>query len=422
MKNSKSAEPLCVIDANTPEMIVNDPNGFHQRCLGLTKFSDFDTVDLNIQAQGSSGGGTIAVMPSYTIRWGPMAKTPQSAEGFGTRYLKLFGGIRASIDQGKTTASFADLTEPEIVSGVQGIIGAEIGGTVDHRPLSHYTGGVSKALLKARADCIANRIGAVLADPLSPTPAPSTRVYTREEAVRSCEGAQLSEWMAADADRQKAYYRTIVQPIWNGGDGLRYYAGVEGTYAKPEYEFFPLSDPAKTGFPIITDLPTKFPKDPSTLSEETYSLKAYGGLGFDDLASIGLALSYRRDFAFPKGTKNQTLCDETAASFTLCYDKNIAPPYELDGLVAGGRFGLNIPRQGFLPPFAIEFKPSYAFDVEQVGMEGSLFFVTDDQGKQKGGVIVGCTSEGSTRDGFALQRDCKASLFFGTTFSLDGRP
>ena len=55
-------------------------------------------------------------------------------------------------------------------------------------------------------------------------------------------------------------------------------------------------------------------------------------------------------------------------------------------------------------------------------MEGSLFFVTDDQGKQKGGVIVGCTSEGSTRDGFALERDCKASLFFGTTFSLDGRP
>lgn len=415
---SAVAEPICVIDGDALRRIVDDPNSFHQRCLGLTEFSDFDTVDLNLQAQGSSDGGTIAVLPSYTWRWGPRINPLENAGGFGTRYFKVIGGIRAPIDPGQKTASFADLTEPEIVSGVQGVLGAEIGGTVGRRSLSHYTEGVRKALLKARADCVASRIGEVVGDPLSP----SLLSSSRDEAVRSCEGAGLSEWMAADADRRKVYYRTIVQPIWNVSDGLRYYVGVQGTYAKPEYEFFPLSDPAMTGFPTITDLPAEFPKGASTLSEETYSLKGYGGLVLDDFASIGLAASYRRDFAFPSGSADQTLCNETAASFTLCYDKNIAPPYELEGFVLGGRLGFDIPRQGFLPPFAIELKPSYALDVEQFGIQGSLFFLANAEGKQKGGVVVGCTDEVTTRHGFALKGDCKASLFFGTTFSLDGRP
>lgn len=418
--SSPKNREVCIIDAEAPGRILKDPNNFHQTCLDLKKFKDFEVASLNLQYQGSNDSSLISIIPSYTKRF----RTPLRGEGgdptsYRTRYETYGAGIRVAIDPGKKTATFADLTTPEIASGVQGVLNFEMGGTVGHRPISDFTKPLQKTLQQAREACITEKRSA-----LSFT---TTMSYNSDvdRLIESCQGDNLSIWMSKEesAVRANEYYRSIVQPLWNHKKGLRYYLGLQGTYAKPEYSFFPLSDPAATGIvPTIDTLPDEFPGGAAKLSEETYSIKGYGGIIFDDDFSLGVALSYRRDFAFPKNTEKQTVCNETPAAFTRCFTQNIAPPFELDGIVVGGRFAAQLPRLGFLPSLGIELKPSYALDVEQLGLQASIYFANGSDGKQQGGIIVGCTSNGETANGFALEEDCRASLFFGTSFSLDSRP
>lgn len=47
---------LCVIDEDAPQRIEAHPSEFRQKCLDLKEFSDFDTLDLNLQVQGSADG------------------------------------------------------------------------------------------------------------------------------------------------------------------------------------------------------------------------------------------------------------------------------------------------------------------------------------------------------------------------------
>jgi hypothetical protein len=406
-------EILCRADAQARYRVVNWPDDYRNECLAASKFKDLNISDLNFKIEGSKDSAAVEVVPAYTFRW--RTYVPGQRDGFqlGTSYLRVRGGLRVNVDSGGN-ATFADLTVPNVTSGATAIGGVEFGGTLGRRDLKEYADKVAKTLKSARRACLAESLSAPKSDSLEGQS--EIQLHNGAEAIDQCDEESLSAWMTKN---KATYYHDLIPPLWDAKSGLRYYVGLQGTYSKPEFSFFPLVDPAGVGFPVD---PNAYPDGEIKDPERVYSVKGYGGLVFGDLAAAGLSLSYRRDFKFPKGTKDQTVCKDGGDPYIRCRSVNIGPPYELKGWVVGGRAAVAIPRYAFLPPLGLELIPSYAFDVKQKGIVGSLFFASDSEGKTKSGIKLGCTSAGETKSGYPLEKDCKASLFFGTELNIEGRP
>lgn len=405
---------LCRADAGGPLRVVTWPDAYRKICLQASKHRDLNVTDLNFRIEGTKDSAAVEVVPAYTFRWRTSVPGEDAGVQLGTSYFRMRGGARVYLDSGGN-ANFADLTAPDVVAGTEGIAGIEFGGTLGRRNLDSYVKKVREALVAARQACLAEALSTPRQDPLNAAGA-SLGLRDEAQAIAVCDEGSLSDWMTK---KKATYYHALIPPLWDAKSGMRFYAGVQGTYAKPEFAFFPLIDPAGVGIPLD---PNAYPDGQLKERESVYSVKGYGGLVFSELAAAGLSLSYRRDFKYPKGTKDQTVCREGGEPYIRCASVNIGPPYELKGFVIGGRGALAIPRLYFLPPLGVEVLPSYALDVKQFGVVASLFFATDREGKTKSGIRVGCTSAGETDTGFPLQKDCKASVFFGTELNLEGRP
>jgi hypothetical protein len=420
-QSDSAAEALpayCDVGSSIPTQIVRRPNAFQAECLDLRRWKDFQVADLNVQLAGNSDSSMVEITPSYTWRWGPPEDPDQPTIGYPTSYLRLKGGLRASLDPGSKSASFADLSTFDLMSGVAGVFGIEYG-RARSRPVAEYAADVGRALQKARQDCVDHYSRTPLRDPVMDAEA-TTLVYRDETSIRAlCHGKNLSAWMS-DPGHASTYYQSLIHPVWGYNAVPRIFGGVEVSYSKPEYKFFPISDPAKTGHSLITALPADFPGGASKIRESVYSIKGYAGTGISRWADISFSLTYRKDFAFPKDTQDQQLCTGAGAPFDLCHKRNIAPPYQMKGFVAGGRLAFELPRLGFIPNIAVELRPSYALDIRRWGIEAPIYFVPDSKGKPHGGVLLGCTSAGETRTGYPLEKDCRASLFVGTEFRLAG--
>lgn len=417
----------CDIVGKSPHKIMAAVNDFQAKCLGFDEWKDYDTADLNVQLSGSTDDAAIEIVPSYTFRWG-LPQNPRRDGRFRTSYLTLKAGVRANLDEGKKTSTFADLSTFSSSPGLTGILGFEYGLSA-RKPYEHFRKGIAKGLIQARKECLAEFAATPVYDPLEFKPDSEERnivVRPHSDVAAACEGKELSDWMADD-ERRSGYSTAIVQPLWGVKATSVFFFGAEARYGKPEYKFFPLVDPANTGEPLLSGLPAAFPEGETKRKESVYSIKAYAGTGFDDFGrakidgDISASIAYRREFAYPGGTGDQQVCANTAAPYLTCHKKNISAPYELDGWVLGARLAFEAPRIGFFPSLGMEFKGTYALDVDQWGFQVPFYFVPDDKGKTQGGIVVGCTTAGETRNGYPLEKDCRASLFIGTEFGLRKR-
>lgn len=417
----------CDIVAGSPDVIMKEVDAFENECLGLTGWKDYQTADLNVQLSGSTDGAAIEIVPSYTRRWGLPKKDLSPTGSYRTSYLTLKGGVRANLDPGKKTSTFADLSTFSAQPGLAGIAGIEYGLSWPKTHLA-YRDAIVEALDKAREECLAHfaskPVGNLRADKEGEQRFIGMR--SRSATAAACEGKELSDWMS-DKDRRAAYYASITQPLWGVKATPMFFVGAEARYARPKYSYFPLVDPATTGQPLLTELPGAFPKGETTDSHRVYSLKLYAGTGFDASGTrkvsgdLSGSIAYRREFAYPADTEDQQLCANSPNFYLTCYKKNISAPYELKGWVLGGRLAFETSRFAFFPGLGIEFNVTHALDVGQWGFQVPLYFLPDDKGKSQGGVIIGCTTAGETRSGYPLEKDCRASLFIGTEFGLRKR-
>ncbi|MEM7778886.1 MAG: hypothetical protein AAF697_00685 [Pseudomonadota bacterium] len=421
-------EKACDIGPQTAGVIAFDPRSWARDCLGQDNQKEiYDLWRLNLELLGSASSGQVSILPSYTWR----SRAEQLAP-YRTRYLRIQGGARIPLDPGQSTAVFADLTTPEVESGVQGVLGFEWGGTFDSKADvgERVTSPIQTALQKAREDCFTAKAAKRAFN------SSLDAADTRDLVADACTGSELAAWMGETTANRLTYLESVVQPAWHISKGRQFYLGAIGTYARPNFDFFPLTESAMTGeFPILTQLPDEFPKGTETVSPVEYSIKTYFGVlnnsrdeggfstGLIPTYNLGLSLSYRRDFEFAAGTKGQTVCRDPAdGSIIRCFDVNIAEPFELDGFVLGGLASGTLDFSDRFPKVGIEIRTSYAFDIDRAGILSSLYFSTDNEGTQKGGIKIGCATSGETRFGLRLDSNCEVSFFFGTAFTLDGRP
>lgn len=405
--------------------VVESANSFQLDCLGLKRLRDWNTADMNIQVAGSSEGGVIDVVPSYTFRWrDPVGSGAYAAHR--SSYLRLSAGIRAAVGEGSEDATFANLAESELTPGVAGLFGIEYG--IHRRRLDRNQDpenpglfeSTQAAIRKARRECFAHHLAATAAGEAAPKAADGT-------ALVPCEGQHFRSWLSDDA-RRDGYYRSIVKPLWGVDDVPAFFVGATGFYGRNQYEFFPLEDPANTGATLLTSLPTKFPDEGSTkLDRDVFSFGGYLGGGWGSATGVGFSaaasMTYRRLLAFPdspRATEDQQVCPPSGTPIVRCFEVNVAPPYELEGWVAGLRLGLRLPHLGFIPSAAVEARFTYSLEEEQWGVRVPIYFISDTTGAPNGGVVVACTGEGRTAAGYELKGDCKASLFVSTSFKLHG--
>jgi hypothetical protein len=380
----------------------------------MTKWRDYSTTNLNTTVTGSSDAGQISISLPYTRR------DRSEAAPFSTSYLRIAPGMRAQIGEGETSATFGNLAEFELSSGIAATFNLEWGRNL--RPTASEETTVRRELQEARRQCIEHHLSSTAAgNPLS---------ATREDANSGpCEGDNFRRWLSG-AGRRNGYYERIARPLWGYDQVPAFFVGFDGSFGWNEYKYFPLSDPAMTGRPLITSLPTEFPKGQTEQSENVYSARFYTGFGFGRSdgwrGTASASLAHRRDFAWASGTRDQQICalpgtPQAPAGFVQCFKRNIAPPYEVEGLVAGLRLRGQSPRLAFFPALAMEVDLTYALEEEQFGIRVPLYFISGTDGTPNGGVVFSCRSEGETRTGFALQSECTAGLFVSSSFRLGGR-
>lgn len=426
---------ICTIGAETPAILADVParenrsyhdqnpvNEFTFRCLGLKERSALSVTDLNGQLQVTSTTTTAEVVPSYTRFY----RTPMTDGRTRVSYHKFRLGASIPLDKGGKSATFADLSQPNLSNEVSLVAGFEYGRV-------HVNAGVARdatiaALRAARRDCLAFVASEPFRDPL----ADGGRILiprTEAEVLSACDGVNLSNWMR-DHKRGQTYYDAIVKPLWQPNPSSTLLLGVEGRYGRATRSFFPLRDPANTGIPLMTSLPADFPKTSSSLTRDLFSVKVYGSTTFslspnpdaEKTAAVGISIAYRRDMQFPNGTTDQIICPPSTGAYVSCPSITVAPPYVLQGWVVGGRFAIKIPRFFYLPEMGFEAKLTYALDTKQLGLEFPLYAFADAEGKTQGGVSLNCTNNGQTSNGYPLKGECKAVVFIGRKFELGGRP
>ena len=402
-------------DCETPQWAFDNPNAFALYCLGLENRGDYQTTDLAGRVTGNSEAGEVAISLPFTWR-------RRSGNGFArSEYIRIQPEVRAVLGSGDSSASFGDLSKMNLQSGAGLGLNFEIGW---NRDLDDPLGGVRSAIARAMRDCIAyaeaererrRRVG----EPVRSAGDPQDDL--------SCSGNSLRTFMS-DKSRRTDYYRSIVRPLWGYDADVGTFIGANASIGYSEYEYFPLEDPANTGIDLITELPGDFPEGASEQDETLYSVGVYVGRGFafgDNVdGAISGSLTYRRDFDWARSTEDQQICptgsEDDPPQFLRCSEVNIAPPFELEGLVIGSRLQAGFDNALNLP-LAIEVQATYALEEEQFGLRVPVYFVTGDSGGLTGGLVWSYRSSGETSGGYTLKSENTLGLFVGTKFRIGGR-
>ncbi|WP_343521097.1 hypothetical protein [Sphingomonas sp.] len=406
-------------ETNNADEKVDGLNKYAKTCLGLTKASQYkNTTDLSLQLAGTKGDGVLDAVISRTIRrFSEVAPDGilSDDDRFRSSYTKyLVGGFGAAGTAGD--ASLFNLTDFEFSTGIGFQFGVEWGRSAA-KSRKERREAIYDGIAKARRECVAYH--GVL-DPMNA--GDQTRDVVRNpDAIGKCEGAALVKWMEAES-RNSGYWSEIVAPLWGHKAESEIFAGWLFRYGYSDIKYRPIKDPA-TGNVIATTLPGEI-----ELHTEPFSMKGYAGfmrpfkMGERGGGKVGgtFSLTWRREYSFVDKTKDQQVCfpDSAGAGFDLCKSMNLAAPYELEGLVAGGSLNLQIPRFWYLPQFAASLRPSYAFDTDRWGLEMPLFLLTDADGKLNSGLKFNCRFKGRTRQGLELPEECGIGIFVGTNFDL----
>lgn len=445
-----------VIKDGTNDKINGGLNWFTAKCLGMNSWKDYrDIQTLNLQATVSSSDGVLEVGYGFTNRWlatrinessDNETKKTSDTQKFHTNYrtlrLAVFGNPGDA-----TSVTIFDLDKFRFGDGL-GIKGGIEFGKHASKKRGKLEGDINAALATARASCINTRS---IADPLAKLPKgtdesdrPSQLTYrSRDDVLLLCSGPNLLTWLRKD---KSGSWSSIVKPVWGYEDKPVLYGGFEFSYFWSETSFYALHD-TNTGDLTGIDLPADFlaGKGATKVNTSPFAGSLYvGGTwplflssrgeksrehGKDDkTSSIGTvslsgSLSYRRSFDVPKSYKKQTVCvDVTGNNYDQCRDVNIAAPYEQEGLVAATALKFQMSHLGFLPEFGIAFKPSYAFDIDQMGLEIPIYFLSDSKGNLNSGIKIACTDDGVTDGGYKISGECGAAFFIGKKFTLGGKP
>lgn len=365
---------------------------------------------------------------------------PEGDRSLRTSYFSIKPAVRISTDDA-TQAALFDLDKFQFADGVGIKLGLEWGRSGATKR-SKVKEDIEASLAKARASCIAAR--GVL-DPWAKPAAGETAaarpqqlsLRSGNDLVQQCTGTNLMAWLKNDAS---ASWASIVKPVWGYEAKPVVYGGVEGSMAWSEQSYYPLRD-TNTGQLTGNNLPADFlnQKGATPLKTTPFALSGYFGAnwpidvplfsgdnGKDDAkgrAGLAGSITYRSTFEFPKSVKDQTVCAQlTASNFDQCRKVNIGAPFEREGFVAAVAMKFEMPRIAFMPAIGITIRPSYAFDIGQLGLEVPIFFLSGSDGKLNSGIKLTCTDDARTKSGFQFEGECGAALFFGSTFSLSGTP
>lgn len=409
-------------------------NWFTQQCLGLTKWRQYDTKSLNLGATAASSDGIIEAGFGYTTRW------LTGDRSLRTSYLSFKPAVRISTDDA-TQAALFDLDKFQFADGVGIKLGVEWGRSGATKR-SKVKEDIEASLAKARASCIAARRvfdpwAKPVADEAAADRSQQLSLRSGNDLLQLCMGTNLLAWLKNDAS---ASWASIVKPVWGYEAKPVFYVGLEGSIAWSEQSYYPLRD-TNTGQLTGNTLPADFldKKGATTLETAPFALSGYlggswpinvpffsGDNGKDDAkgrAGLAGSMTYRRTFEFPKSVKDQTVCAQVVASnFDQCRTVNIGAPLEREGFVAAAALKFEMPRIAFLPAIGFTIRPTYAFDIGQLGLEVPIFFLSGSDGKLNSGIKLTCTDDARTKSGFQVEGECGAALFFGSTFSLSGTP
>ncbi|MBO6767839.1 MULTISPECIES: hypothetical protein [unclassified Erythrobacter] len=410
-------------------------NWFTASCLGLKRWRDYkDVTVLDIKATASSADGVVEAGLGFTRRWLNSSNDIGPDQLFNTSYRTIRPAVFVSTADA-TDAALFDLDKFQFESGIGIKLGVEFG-RHSSKKRSKLVGDINAAIATARASCIAAKS---VVDPLAPLEKSETEadrpsqlgLRSGENLLGECAGKELLEWLRKDA---AGNWASIVKPIW-GYDGKPVmYGGLEASYAWSETSYYPLRD-TNTGALLGNDLPAGFLAKEGATPQDTnpFSLSAYVGgtrpfsppifSGSDGSIGLSGSLTYRRSFEVPKSLRDQTVCvDVTGTNFEQCRNVNIGAPYEREGFVVATALKFQMPRLAFLPETGFTIKPSYAFDIDQFGVEVPIYFLADAEGKLNGGIKFTCTEDGTTDGGFEIEGECGAALFFGSKFTIGGTP
>jgi len=412
-------------EMNNAGEAVTGPNEYARACLGLSKAKQYkNTTDLGLQLTGTKGDGVLDVVVSRTFRAFTQVSggdTPADSDKFRSSYTRITGGGFAAI--GTTgDASLFNLSDFEFSTGIGFQLGVEWGRSAT-KTRAELTKSFNAGIAKARRECVAyhGTLDPMLND--KDKPEGNVRDVVRNpDPLARCQGQGLVDWMQ-DASRNSVYWSDMVAPLWGYKQDAEVFGGWLFRYGYSDVTYRPIKDPL-TGTVVATTL---LPGEVK-LHTEPFSMKAYAGFidpiggGFLSGGKWGgtLSLTWRREYSFADKTKDQQICSPAAAgsSYDLCTKANLAAPYELDGLVAGGSVNFQIPRFWYLPSLAMSLRPSYAFDTDRFGLEVPFFLLTDAEGKLNSGFKVNCRFKGRTRQGIELPEECGVGIFVGTTFDL----
>lgn len=412
------------------ETAGTDPRGelndFTARCLGMSALDALTLIDFSGRILATSVASNAEIVPSYAR----YQRTLLEDGRIRASYHRWRIGASVPLDKDGKSATFADLSQPNL--NEFGVIGGYEYGRVRVRR-REFQRRAGDALANARRDCLENKLISPADEPFGKGGGATVRMRDRDAAIAECEGAALRTWMAA---RKEAYFATVIKPQWKPRADPSLYGGIEGRYApNARRSFFALSDPALTGGTPITQLPPTFPAGASAITRDLYSVRLYLGTSFllstdrsgadigkEKEAAFDGSISYRRDLQFVAGTQDRTICPITAGSIARCASVNTAAPYELRGWVVSGRFAAHLPVKLFGPDAGVELRTSYAFDIDQVGVELPVYAFIESDGATKAGVALNYTDSGMTKAGLRLPGAFKLSFFLGRKFRLSGRP
>ena len=404
----------------------NELNDFTARCLGMSALEALTLIDLSGRILATSVASNAEVVPSYTRYQRTLLKDGR----IRASYHRWRIGASVPLDKDGKSATFADLSQPNL--NEVGVIGGYEYGRVRVRR-QEFQRRAGDALAAARRDCLENKLISPADEPFGKNGGATVRMRDRAAAIAECDGSALRAWMAA---RKEAYFATVIKPQWKPRADPSLYGGIEGRYApNARRSYFSLSDPALAGGTPITQLPPAFPDGASTIRRDLYSVRLYLGTSFllsedrsgsdigkEKEAAFDGSISYRRDLQFVAGTQARTICPIAAGSIARCASVNTAAPYELRGWVASGRLAAHLPIKLFGPDAGVELRTSYAFDIDQIGVELPVYAFIEADGVTKAGVALNYTDSGMTKAGLRLPGAFKLSFFLGRKFRLSGRP
>lgn len=272
-----------------------------------------------------------------------------------------------------------------------------------------------------------------------------------------CAGQGLIDWMfvfnpESAKFKNKDQVEVFNKVYWGSDEKVpRWGWGFEGEVARPKFTYIPfatveMADQLSPGETKTVLDPALFPTDlkAATVPKDAklnWALKAYAykhwpqGELFGDANGfyasrisgttlIG-SLAYKREYSLAKAFKDLTVCPDGAPSQAFdtnldCTKINAAAPILEKGFVLGGEVRQLLDVTRYLPPVGIAPRYTYAFDTERNGFELPVYFAFDGDEKLSGGLKFSHAWGGQDRTGKDIENETLFSIFFGTTFSLNG--